>query len=778
MGQESQKLNDSLHPVAGLTEQEVKERIDTGRQNHSLKPLTRSISRIFSDNTLTLFNLLNIFIACFIIYTGSYKNLLFLGVAICNTTMGIYQEIRAKRRIDKLTILTQAKIHVLRERKIIEIEQEQLVENDVMFVSRGEQVCADGPVLATSGIEVDESQLTGESDPIVKNVGDELMSGSFVVSGHAYVEAVAVGEASFVSKLSLEAKQEKTAYSELLRSLKTIIKILTFVIIPLGTILFISQMTKSGDLNASILGTAAAVIGMIPEGLVLLTSIALAVGVMNLARRRVLVKTMPAIETLARVDVLCLDKTGTITNGELHVTDILPESDYTEAELSEAVSAIVHNLNDNNSTSLALKATFTDQPDWTHSQMMPFSSARKWSGVTFQDRGSYIIGAPEFIFKDLPEAKKTEIDRYAEKGYRTLSLAKTLEPLESFTNPELIGIILIADELRKEAKETFRYFKEQGVSIRVISGDNPATVANVAQQAEIENGEQYIDMSKVSEEADFVALTKSYTVFGRVSPYQKKRLIEAFQSEGHTVAMTGDGVNDVLALKQSNCSIAMAEGSDATRSVADFVLLNNNFDSMIGVLNEGRRVINNIERVASLYLIKTIYSIILTLIFIFVNNAYPFQPIQLSPISALTVGIPSFFLALKPNYKRIQGQFLKKVIQTSLPAALCVVMYIIVILLIGNFWNLKSAEVSTMNVLLTGVICFTALVTVAWPFDYRIGLMITLLLSAFVMVFLFAGGIFSLVSLFNMKLAVIYIPLILTVKPLFYSLRTLIMKFI
>ncbi|WP_088840510.1 cation-translocating P-type ATPase [Listeria sp. ILCC797] len=767
-----------IDPHAGLTLDEVNERVLDGRKNNPLKPMTRSIKRIFADNTLTLFNLINVTIACFIIYTGSYKNLLFLGVALCNTAMGIFQEIRAKRQVDKLTILTQAKVKVVRSGVENLVEQPDLVQDDVMVLAAGDQVCADGIVLETTGLEVDESQLTGEADAVRKTENDEIMSGSFIISGRAYVQATAIGAESFISKLSLEAKQEKTVYSELLRSIKTIIKILTFIIIPLGLILFFSQLSKSGDINASILGTAAAMIGMIPEGLVLLTSIALAVGVINLAKHRVLVKTMPAIETLARVDVLCLDKTGTITNGNLNVTDVLPEHNYTVAEMDEAIAAIVYALNDNNATSLALQKAFPNNPGWQATEKIPFSSDRKWSGATFGHRGTYIIGAPEFVFREMHPKHAEKVTAFAEKGYRVLCLAKKAGSFQAEpTDLQLVGHVLVADELRNEARDTFRYFKEQGVSIRVISGDNPVTVSNVAMQAEIENGDRFIDMSRVGEGADFAELVREFTVFGRVTPHQKKQLILAFQSEGHTVAMTGDGVNDVLALKESNCSIAMAEGSDATTSVADFVLLDNNFDSMIHVLKEGRRVINNIERVASLYLIKTIYSVILTIIFTFVNSKYPFQPIQLSPISSLTVGIPSFFLAIKPNYKRIQGEFLKKVLHNAFPAAFAVVTYIIVTMLLGQLVHLTFEQTSTINVLLTGAVCFTTLITVAKPFDFKIKVLIRLLMTAFVCLFLFAGQFFSLAPIWNVSMAMIYVPLLISVYPYFHFIRAFMLRF-
>ncbi|RDX02132.1 metal ABC transporter ATPase [Listeria kieliensis] len=770
---------EGLNPYLGLTQKEVDERDRLGLKNHALKPLTRSIQRIFADNTLTLFNLINFTIACFIIYTGSYKNLLFLGVALCNTAMGIFQEIRAKRQVDKLTILTEGKVRVIREGKEIEIEQEELVLDDVMLVRRGDQAYADGIVLETTGLEVDESQLTGEADAVIKKQGDDVFSGSFVLSGTAHVQATAIGADSFVSKLSLEVKQEKTAYSELLRSIKMIIRILAFVIVPLGVILFFSQLSQSQDINAAILGTAAAMIGMIPEGLVLLTSIALAVGVVNLARQKVLVKTMPAIETLARVDVLCLDKTGTITSGNLKVSEILPEKGFTQADVEEGISAIIYTLQDKNSTSLALERSFTEDPGWEATARFPFSSDKKWSGASFGNRGTYIIGAPEFVFETLPAEKRQQIDEFAKSGYRVLSLAKKKGAFEDSEHTlELVGLVLITDELREEAKDTFHYFKEQGVSIRVISGDNPATVSNVALQAEIDGSDRYVDMSQVGKNPDYGQLVQNYVVFGRVTPHQKKHLVQAFQAEGHTVAMTGDGVNDVLALKESNCSIAMAEGSDASKSVADFVLINNNFDSMISVLKEGRRVINNIERVASLYLIKTIYSVILTVIYTFLSSRYPFQPIQLSPISSLTVGIPSFFLAIKPNYKRIQGEFLKKVLHNALPAALCVVTYVLVINALGGLTGLSFAQTSTLSVLLTGTVCFTTLIAVAKPFDFKIKILITLLMTAFVMLFLFTGSIFNLASLLNVNMIMVYVPLILSVYPFFHFIRAFMLRFV
>ncbi|MBC1423962.1 cation-translocating P-type ATPase [Listeria seeligeri] len=774
-------METNTHIPQGLSSEEVAERVRNGQVNHALKPLTRSIAGIIRDNTFTLFNIINVVIASFIIFVGSYKNLLFLGVALCNTAMGIFQEIRAKRNIDKLTILTQAKVKVMRNGQVCELEQGEIVLGDIIVLNREDQICADGVIYQTDGLEVDESQLTGESEPVIKKTADSVMSGSFIVSGQAYVEVSAVGEQSFVSKISMEVKQEKRPDSELIRSIKKIIKVLTFVIIPLGLALFFSKYLQGLPLRESVLGTSAAMIGMIPEGLVLLTSIALAVGVINLAKQKVLVKSMPCIETLARVDVLCLDKTGTITDGKLDVTDIiLKNPKVTATQISASVGAIVGSLADNNATSIALRKHFVENPEWQTTALFPFSSARKWSGCSFAEKGTFLIGAPEFIFKDLSLANKQELDGYANQGFRVLAVAHADEQMESPVLPEksvLLAYILIADNIREEAPSTFAFFANEGVSIKVISGDNPVTVSNVAVRAGIVNGDKYIDMNTVGEEADMVSLIETYTVFGRVTPHQKRALIKAYQKQGHTVAMTGDGVNDVLALKEADCSIAMAEGSDAARSVSDFVLLSNNFDSMIDVLREGRRVVNNIERVAALYLIKTMYSTVLALTFIFVPGAYPFQPIQLSPISSLTVGIPSFFLALKPNYDRIKGQFLHKVLQTSVPAATCVIAYIMLILAFGNMLGLTFEETSTMNVMLTGATCFVALISVGHPFGPKTKLLVGTMMAAFVCLFLFAGQFFSLVPIFDLEMMLIYVPLLISCGPLYWFIRHIITRF-
>lgn len=762
--------------IQGLTEKEVQQRIDAGQQNEPAPSLTRSVKVIFRDNILTWFNLINLILGILVLFTGSYKNELFLGVAVVNTAIGIFQEIRSKRQIDKMSLLSEATYQVQRDQHVVTLHQDALVQDDVLILKRGDQLPVDAQIVATTGIEVDESQITGESTPIAKTAGDELVSGSFLVSGQATVRATHVGAKSFISSLSSEVQTSERSDSQLLTTINRIIKILTIVIVPLGGGLFISRLLGHSSINQAILGTTAAMIGMIPEGLVLLTSVSLAVSAMNLARRRVLVRELPAIEGLARVDVLGLDKTGTITSGNLQFSQIVPLGSQSVTQLETTVGGTARAIGDDNETARALISALPD-PNWQAKTTVPFSSARKWSGAAVE-QGDFVIGAPEFILKRVPDDLANQIHQYAAKGYRVLCIAQTsqLTP-DDLGEVELLGLILIEDEIRENAVETFRYFQNQDVALKVISGDNPTTVANIASRAGIAHSDQLIDMSSLGDDIDYDALVANYTVFGRVTPTQKKQLVMAWQRAGHTVAMTGDGVNDILALRQANCGIAMASGSEATKSIADFVLINSNFDAMLHVLNEGRRVINNIERVASLYLVKTMYSVALSLIFIFMISNYPFQPIQLTPISTLTVGIPSFILALEPNHQRITGQFMKQVMVIALPAAVCVVTYIMVIELVGGVqFNLNYAETSTLCVLLTGAVCLIALLMAARPLNrLKLGLVV-LMAVCFVMVFVFFGRLFSLTSIFNWQMCIFYIPLLVTVYPFFYVVQEILGK--
>lgn len=766
--------------TTGLTTAQVQAATSRGEQNTPPKPLTRSIKQIIFNNTVTLFNIINLILAAFILWTGSYRNLLFLGVAITNTTIGTWQEIRSKRQIDKMAFLAESEAVVRRDGKLLDIHQENLVLNDLLQLKRGDQLPADGILRTTDTLEVDESQLTGESKPVFKKSGEALFSGSFIVSGHGQAQITAVGADSFVSKLAAEAKQERKDTSQLLNTINRIIKVLTFIIIPVGLALFFSTYLQNGNLDKTILGTAAAILGMIPEGLVLLTSVTLAVAARNLGTHHVLVKSLPAIEALARVDVICLDKTGTITSGALKLKALVPMADNLDKNgMSLALSGLIHGLNDDNETALALQQALPAAPTWEMTNKVPFSSSRKWSGVSFETKGSYVLGAPEFVLAEISADVRSTIDGYAKQGYRVLVLAHSTEgisadgPLPKMDNQ---GLILITDELRPNAKETFAFFTEQDVQIKVISGDAPQTVATVAAEAGIKNSDQFIDMSTVGEDGNFAQLIQEKTVFGRVTPTQKRSLIKAYQAADHTVAMTGDGVNDVLALRQADCGIAMASGTEATKSIASFVLLNNNFDAMIHVLNEGRRVINNIERVASMYLIKTIYSVILSVLFIFLHVYYPYQPIQMTPISALTVAIPSFFLALEPNHTRITDKFMRTVMETALPSALCVVLYTLTLIHLQKTFDLNSSQTSTLTVLMIGIISFRALISISQPLNRQKQLLLALVASALAILFLFLGNPFKYDSLLSWSMAKFYLPMIIILWPLFHFMQNILGK--
>ncbi|QCZ52140.1 Cation transport ATPase [Levilactobacillus brevis] len=750
----------------GLTPEEVKQRVAAGQQNDPLPPLTRSIKQIFRDNLVTLFNLINVLLGALVLVTGSYKNLLFLGVVVVNTAIGIFQEIRSKRQVDKLALLSESKSRIRRAGKIAAHPQEDIVQDDILEIGRGDQLPVDALIRQTAGLEVDESQITGESTPIIKTTGETLTSGSVILAGRAAVQATTVGHGSFVKQLAHSAKQKRRTASQLLTIINRIIKALTFAIIPLGVALFVSSMMRGQDLNRAILGTVASMVGMIPEGLVLLTSVALAAGALTLGRRHVLVRELPAIEALARVDVLCLDKTGTITSGQLQLDRVEPWAE-TNLEATQTILAqLVAATGDDNETAQAIQQAL-GTPTVTATTVLPFSSGRKWSGAIW-DKQAYVMGAPEFIFDQVPADLQARIHTLVGQGYRVLVLAaaKALTTPRP-TAPRALGLILITDELRPRAKDTFSFFANQDVALKVISGDNPVTVASIAQRAEIAGAERLVDMSQVGETPDYGQLVRDYTVFGRVTPQQKEQLIKAYQAAGHTVAMTGDGVNDLLALRQADCSIAMASGSEATKSLADFVLVDSNFDAMINVLNEGRRVINNVERVASLFLIKTMYSVVLNLIFIFMSRSYPFEPIQLTPISSLMVGIPTFFLALQPNYARIADRFMKQVMEIAAPAAVCVVGYILVVMALGTQFQLSFATTSTLSVLMTGLISLNALLMVARPLNrFKIGLVVAMA-ALFAIIFLFFGPIFSLVNLLNWRLALIYLLLMVSVEPIF-----------
>ncbi|MFD2305207.1 cation-translocating P-type ATPase [Enterococcus termitis] len=756
--------------IKGLSDQEVQQLYAEGKYNKEVEDLSRTTKQIILDNSLTLFNFINLFLAVAVFAVGYPKNALFFWIIIINTAIGVFQEIHAKRTIDKLSIVNKTEATALRQGQLTKIFQDEIVLGDVLVLTLGNQVPSDGLVLHGEGMEVDESLLTGESDKITKMSGDKIMSGSFITSGLGFVKITAVGEDNFVSKLSKEAKTEKKSTSELMNSLNLLIKGLTFAIVPIGLLLFWSQYQSTQSFPKTVLGVSGALISMIPEGLMLLTSVAFAVGAANLARKQTLIQRLACIETLARVDTICLDKTGTITDGSLSFKELIPLAGFPASEIERAMSEMMAALSDQNATAKVLRKHFPlKETEWTVSETIPFSSDRKWSGVSFKEKGSFVMGAPEFIYSELPEELRERLAPYNEQGDRVLILIHSNEPLTSPVLPqekETVAIFVIADTLRENAVDTFSYFAKQDVTLKVISGDNPITVSQIAKQAGIAGAENFVDMSKLTDTENFNELVEKTTVFGRVTPYQKRELIQALKENGHTTCMTGDGVNDILSLREADVSVAMASGSDAARAVSDVVLLNSDFSSMIQVLNEGRRVINNIERVASMYMVKTIYSAILAVTFIFLFLPYPFAPLQLTPINTLTVGIPSFILALEPNYQRIKGHFLTNILRISVPGALTVVFNILVLQLAGIWFDLSHQDVSTMCVLLTGCVGFQVLLRAARPLDLKKKIMIGLLLTAFLICFLFFGDFFMLTSLFT-KNVFFYLPLILGSRSIF-----------
>lgn len=689
----------------GLTYEQVKKRKEDNLVNYDTSVPTKSIKRILFENFFTLFNFLNLFLALAIFLVGSYKNMLFMIIVIINTAISTIQEIHSKRVIDKLSIIAESKAKVIRDGKKEEIHINDIVLDDILELNTGNQISTDSIIL-DGKVQVNESYITGEPDSILKKVGDTLLSGSYIVSGKCIAKVEHIGEENYTAKISSGAKYVKKINSEIMISLRKIIRVLAFAIIPIGITLFYTQLhIQALSLQDAVVKTVAAVIGMIPEGLVLLTSTVLAVSVIRLSKSKVLVQELYCIETLARVDTLCLDKTGTLTEGIMEVKDFIPLS-KSKDEMFNILSNIAISSDDENSTIEAIRAYFNNTSKaFTVNQKIAFSSDTKWSGINFKEEGSYVIGAPEFVLKNDFKLYKDKIDKYS-KDYRVLILAHSNDTFKNNKLPDnlnVIGIVLISDKIRKEASNTLKYFKEQGVDIKIISGDNPLTVSKIAKQVGIDEYDNYIDMSTLKSDDEIKNIVTKYTIFGRVTPTQKEELIKSLKSNGKTVAMTGDGVNDILALKTADCSIAMANGSDATKNVSQLILLDSNFASMPKVVYEGRRTINNIERSASLFLVKTIYSTILALMFLFMQETYPFIPIQLTLISTVTIGIPSFILALEPNKERVKGNFLKNVISKSLPAGITVAISIFIISILNQNGYIPDGQYSSLSVIATGI---------------------------------------------------------------------------
>lgn len=689
----------------GLSSEDVKKRQKKNLVNYDTSVPTKSIKKILFDNFFTIFNFLNLFLGIIVFMAGSFKNMIFLSVVIINTAISTIQEIHSKKVVDRLSVLASSKARVIRDGKRQEISINEIVIDDVLKFKTGSQIATDSIILKGT-VQVNESFLTGEPDSIEKKEGDVLLSGSYIVSGNCAAKVIHVGEENYTAKISKDTKYVKKVNSEIMTSLNKIINFLTSAIIPIGIALFIVQLNVENlSLQSAVTKTVAAIIGMIPEGLVLLTSTVLAVSVVRLSKSKVLVQELYCIETLARVDTLCLDKTGTLTEGIMEVKDYIPIND-TDTNMKNILSNISKFSEDENSTINAIKDYFKDVTnEFVPVKKYAFSSKNKWSAITFENQGSYIIGAPEFILKNNFKKYENTINKYT-KDYRVLVLAHTQSKIEKENLPldtDIIGLLLITDKIRKEAKDTLEYFYKQDVNIKIISGDNPITVSKIAKQVGVKNYDKYIDMSKITDKDNMLDIATNYTVFGRVTPTQKKELVLALKSKGKTVAMTGDGVNDVLALKAADCSIAMQNGSDATKNVAQLVLLDSNFASMPKVVAEGRRTINNIQRSASLFLVKTIYSTILALMFLFMGEAYPFVPIQLTLISTVTIGIPSFILALEPNNARIRGHFLRNVISKSLPTGITVALNILIISILNKCNIISNEHYSSLCVIATSI---------------------------------------------------------------------------
>ena len=752
-------------PGQGLSKEQVLERQKGGWANVSVSGTTRTEKDIVKENVLTFFNLIFLVLAAALFAVGSYKDATFLFVAIANTAIGIFQEIRSKRTVDKLKLLAAPRGTVVRAGAEMSVPTDHMVRDDIAVFSAGDQITADG-VIRAGTIHVNEAMITGEADPLEKGPGDKLRSGSFVVSGACRVQLTHVGADSYAARLTLEAKKGvRVGQSEMMASLTKLIRFIGVVLIPMGAILFWKQyFVLELGLRQAVTATVAALIGMIPEGLYLLTSVALAVSMIRLAGKKTLAQDMNCIETLARVDVLCVDKTGTITEPEMEVRDLvlLDEEEYPLEKVEQAVSALYGALGTDNETGKAMAARFTQKVNWNCGARVPFSSAYKYSSAVFESQGAFIAGAPEFVMGDRYADLKEMVEPHSVKGYRVLLLAgydgvpDGKGPLDG-RKVRPMALALLSNRIRPEAPETFAYFAKQGVAVKVISGDNPLTVAEVARQAGVENAERWVDAATLQTDEDLYHAAKEYTVFGRVTPGQKRKLVKALQKQGHTVAMTGDGVNDVLALKDADCGIAMASGSDAACHAAQLVLLDSNFACLPQGVAEGRRVINNIQRSASLYLVKNIFSFCLSLLTIFVDMPYPLVPIQLSLISALTIGIPSFFLALEPNKARVQGNFMLNVLRQALPGGLTDLIIVLGLQVFAYAFSFSTEVLSTLTALCVAFIGLLVLWHVCKPFDWKRGVLWGTMTGA--MVFCVVG----LKELFSLTVLDLQETLILTV---------------
>ncbi|HGX3167361.1 cation-translocating P-type ATPase [Enterococcus faecalis] len=723
----------------GLSTEEVAKQKELGLQNNYEENVAKSTKDIIFDNVMTLFNFLNFAIAVCLLFVGAYSNLAFLAIIIVNMSIGIFQEIHARNLVQKLSIVAKENVHVVRNGVQQEIDTKELVMEDIVIISAGEQVPSDMEVI-DGKVEANEALLTGESDLIEKEIGDTLLSGSFIVSGQAYARVIHVGAENYAVKITQEAKVHKPIQSELVNSIRKVSKFTSWVIIPLGIILFVEAFwLRDAGIKTSVVASAAALLGMLPKGLVLLISIALTTGVIKLAKKRILVQDMYSIETLAHVDTLCLDKTGTITEGKMKVQKAIILHDKYEELFPQIIGSYLSESTDNNITMQAIRDHYEVSNRFGAKEVLAFSSERKWGAIEFPEIGTVYLGAPERLVDDsrLPKAVFTA----QENGYRVLMLAiAEQQPLNETKMPYLepLAILEIDDPIRQNAKETLAYLKEEGIDLKVISGDNPVTVSNIARRAGLPGYESYIDLSTKTTEAEVREAVQQYTVFGRVSPQQKRTIVRELKDTEHVVAMTGDGVNDVLALREADCSIAMAEGDGATRQISNLVLLDSDFTTLPDVLFEGRRVVNNVTRVSSVFFIKTIYSFILSIICALTAIAFPFIPIQVTLIDLAIEGYPAFFLSFEGDKRKVVGKFLPTALKNASVNALLVVANIIAVYLIGQNQGFSSLDTTTlMYYLLVGISCM-AVVRACLPLNpLRIFLVFSTIIGIYVAAMLF-----------------------------------------
>lgn len=731
----------------GLTNKEVKERIQKGKVNYDTTTPSKSIKQILIENTCTLFNFINIILGIAIVLVGSYKNLLFLGVVVCNTLISTIQEIRAKKTVDKLSVISSSKAKVIRDGKEKEININDIVLDDLIIYELGNQIVADSKVVE-GYCEVNESFITGEAKTIFKKQGDMLLSGSFIVSGNVKAKVIHVGLDNYTSIISHDAKQmKKEVNSEIMRSLNKIVKYVSIALVPIGILLLLRQFSIDGNTyQNAVTSVVAALIAMIPEGLILLVSTVLAISVLRLSKYNVLVQDLYSLETLARVDTLCLDKTGTITEGKMEVVDVIPVNKHKIDEIDNVLEIISTNLNDKNPTFNAINDKYGNNSNVKAVKNINFSSERKYSGVILKDC-SYIMGAPEFILDEKIKIYQKKIDELS-KDNRVLALIKTDVIKDNNKLPsykDVFALILIHDKIRPTAINTINYFASNDVDIKIISGDSISTVKSIASEVGIDIIGAY-DAKCITTDTDINQIVEENNVFARVKPEQKRMLISALKNNGHVVAMTGDGVNDVLALKESDCGIAINDGADAARNVAELVLLDNNFDSMPEVVKEGRRTINNVERSATLFLSKTIYASLLAVLFLFINYTYPFIPIQMTLINSLTIGIPAFILALEPNRSRVNGKFFINVVSKAIPSGITTVVNILLLVFVASLINLPNKETSTIAVIITAYTAILLIYRISKPLNLLRKVLLTLITLIFVLMILTPIGrsIFSL----------------------------------